>query len=58
MRKPKITFLDFCLELRGYDYFDKRIGNQVFKYELFYMNYTPNQIRNTFNVKEKIIRYI
>lgn len=38
---PQITFLEFCKAVRGYNFFSKRTGYQVYKYQMYWKNLSP-----------------
>ena len=39
-----ITFLEFCGKLWGHNFFCKKTGNQIFRYQLFYSKQTIDAI--------------
>jgi hypothetical protein len=48
---PKVTFLEFTRALRGYDFFSKRTGYQVYKYQMYWNNLTPMECFDKFDSK-------
>lgn len=58
MKNPKITYLQFQNELRGYDYFCKKTGNQIFRFEMYVTGYSPAQCKEKFNTIEKTKNYV
>jgi len=38
---PKVTFLEFSKAVRGYDFYSKRTGYQVYKYQMYWKNLSP-----------------
>jgi hypothetical protein len=43
-----MTYLQFHLQLRGFDFFCKKTNKQIFRYQLFYWGLTPDQCKNKF----------
>jgi len=46
----KLTFLEFCKSVRGYEFYNKVTHQQVFKYELYWSNYTLHKCLEKFDV--------
>jgi len=46
--KEKYTFLEFCNQLRGYDFYNEK-GFQVYKYELFWWKLSPDEVFKKYN---------
>jgi len=43
-----MNYIQFTQELNGFDYFDKRSNNQVFRWQLFASGLTPTQVFDRF----------
>lgn len=46
----KPSFLEYTNELKGFNYFCKKTGNQIFKWQLFINGLTPHQVRSKYNL--------
>jgi len=53
MKNPKITYLQFQNLLRGFDYYCKKTGNQIFRFEMYATGYSPSQCKEKFNTVER-----
>lgn len=49
----KTTFLEFCNQLRGFNFYDKISGTQIFKYELYYRRMSIKEIKEKYNQIER-----
>jgi hypothetical protein len=47
--KEKLTFLEFCNQLRGYDIYNEK-GFQVYKYELFWWKISPTEVFESYKL--------
>ena len=47
------NFIEFCSELFGFNFFCKKSGNQIFKYEMFWSGLSPMQCFTKFNTKNR-----
>lgn len=48
------SYFQFITELRGYDFYNKKTGQQVYRWELFWSGITPIQAFRMFNTTKKI----
>ena len=46
-----MTYLEFQTELMGFDYFDKKTGSQIYRWQLFLKRLTPEQVFKKYNTK-------
>jgi hypothetical protein len=44
-----MTYLQFTNELAGFDYFDKKTNQQVYRFILFLKRLTPEQVKSKYN---------
>ena len=44
-----MTFIEFCRELDGFKYFNKKTNQQVYKYQMYWNGFTPEQCKEKFN---------
>jgi hypothetical protein len=46
------TFMQFTRELKGFNFFDKKTNKQVYRYQMYWKNLTPDQCFDMYNTKE------
>jgi len=47
----KNTFLEFCNELKGYNFHSKKTGYQVYKFELYWAKFSPLKCFEVFEAR-------
>jgi len=53
MKSPRPTFFEFCRHLQGFNYFNKKSGSQVFRFQLYGTGLTAEEIKEKYNVVYK-----
>jgi hypothetical protein len=53
MKAPRPTFFEFCRHLQGLNYYNKKSGNQVFRFQLYGTGLTAEEIKEKYNVVYK-----
>ena len=48
---PQTTFLEFCKAVRGYDFYSKRTGYQVYRYQMYWKNLSPRDCFDIYDSK-------
>jgi methylglyoxal synthase len=50
MKAPRPTFFEFCRHLQGFNYFSKKSGSQVYRFQLYGTGLTAEEIKEKYNV--------
>jgi len=50
MKAPRPTFFEFCRHLQGFNYFNKKSGSQIFRWQLYGTGLTTEEIKEKYNV--------
>jgi methylglyoxal synthase len=50
MKSPRQSYLEFTKSLEGFDYFSKKSGNQVFRWQLYGTGLTAEEIKEKYDL--------
>jgi hypothetical protein len=49
METLRPTFFEFFIRLQGFDYFNKKTGNQIYRWQLYGTGLTVEEIKEKYN---------
>jgi len=50
MKAPRPTFFEFCRHLQGFNYFNKKSGSQVYRFQLYGSGLTVEEIKEKYDL--------
>jgi hypothetical protein len=53
MKEPRPTFFEFCRHLQGFNYYSKKFGNQIYRWQLYVTGLTAEEIKEKYNTTLK-----
>ena len=54
MKAPRQTFFEFSSRLQGFNYFSKKTGRQIFRWQLYCTGLTAEEIKQKYDTVIKI----
>lgn len=48
------NYLEYTQQLRGFDFYHKKSGNQIFKWQLYWSGINPTQVFEKYNKVKRV----